>query len=293
MRRLLATALARQCRLLAYLLFVVAGPVAYAQDGDKSDYELGNPTPHELLREMSTDRPDKTESPYTVDAGRVQLEIDFVSYTTDTDDAAKLRLTTVSLAPINVKLGLDNSTDLQVIVEPYARQTATDRTTGTKQTIDGFGDVIVRLKRNVWGNDGGETALAAMPFVKLPTAGGGLGNGAVEFGIIVPLAISISRQVGIGVMTEVDFLDDSKGTGLSPTFVNTATVGFELTERIGVYTELFTEKSLGHRADWIVTFDAGLTYAVSNDIQLDAGINIGVTAAADDLSLFVGLSRRY
>jgi hypothetical protein len=32
------------------------------------------------LREMSTDRPDKTESPYTVDAGHFQFEADLVSF---------------------------------------------------------------------------------------------------------------------------------------------------------------------------------------------------------------------
>lgn len=36
---------------------------------DKRNYTLFNPTPTAQMREMSTDHPDKTESPYTVDAG--------------------------------------------------------------------------------------------------------------------------------------------------------------------------------------------------------------------------------
>src|SRR5256885_9928210 len=39
-------------------------------DKNKSDFNLFNPTPPELMREFNTDRPDKTESPYTVDAGQ-------------------------------------------------------------------------------------------------------------------------------------------------------------------------------------------------------------------------------
>jgi hypothetical protein len=35
---------------------------------DKSQFHLFNPTPKALMRELSTDRPDQTESPYTVDA---------------------------------------------------------------------------------------------------------------------------------------------------------------------------------------------------------------------------------
>lgn len=244
-------------------------------------------------REMSTDRPDKTESAYTVDAGRFQLEMDFVTYTRDTDDDANLRVESVNVTPINLKLGLTSNTDLQVVLDPYVRRTLTDRTTGARRAIDGFGDVTVRLKHNLWGNDGGATALAVMPFVTPPTGSRDLGAGAVEFGVIVPLAISLSDRVGIGLMTEIDFLEEADGDGYAPSFVNSATISFAITDALGLYTELFTERGVERGARWVATFDAGLTYAISDDIQLDAGVNLGVTDAADDLNIFVGLSRRF
>src|SRR5258707_15821817 len=43
---------------------------------DKSGYTLFNPTPREYMRAFTTDRPDLTESPFTVDAGHFQLEMD-------------------------------------------------------------------------------------------------------------------------------------------------------------------------------------------------------------------------
>jgi len=43
---------------------------------DKSSFHFFNPTPRSLMRELSTDRPDKTESAYTVDAGHFQIESD-------------------------------------------------------------------------------------------------------------------------------------------------------------------------------------------------------------------------
>jgi hypothetical protein len=39
--------------------------------------------------------------------------------------------------------------------------------------------------------------------------------------------------------------------------------------------------------------DFGLTYGLTDDIQLDAGINIGVTRSAEDFNPFVGLSWRF
>jgi hypothetical protein len=37
----------------------------------------------------------------------------------------------------------------------------------------------------------------------------------------------------------------------------------------------------------------GLTYALTDDLQLDSGVNLGITEAADDLQLFVGISRGF
>ena len=238
-------------------------------------------------RELSTDRPDKTESPYTVDAGRFQIELDAATYTRDR--SAGVRTETVSVVPVNLKLGLDRATDIQLIVEPYLRRTVTDRRTGARETTDGFGDVTVRVKRNLWGDDGGRTAFALMPFVKLPTNAGDLGNGKVEFGVIAPLAVALSERIGLGLMTELDVVEDDDARGYRASFINSATLGFALTDRLGMYTELFTERG----DDWIVTGDVGVTYALSDYTQIDAGANLGLTRPADDLAVFVGFSRRF
>jgi hypothetical protein len=273
------------------IMAAAAASPAVAQVSDKTGYSLTNPTPREALRELSTDRPDKTESPYTVDAGRVQVELDFGSYTLDRE--GRSRSETWAILPMNLKVGLTNRTDLQLLIEPHVRQTVIDRATSSRNRISGFGDLTIRLKRNMWGNDRGRTALALMPFVKLPTSTNGIGNDAVEFGLILPLAIRISDRLGIGLMTELDMLQEADGEGHAPTFINSATASFSLTDRLGIYTELFTERSTERGATWTVTGDAGLTYALTDDLQLDGGVNLGLTDAADDLQLFVGISRRF
>lgn len=267
-------------RILASAIVLSVSHAAAAQDAPR--------------RELSTDRPDKTESPYTVDRGLVQIEMDLATFTRDrsAEEGIRLKTETFGVAPINVKLGTGRNSDLQVIVEPYIRQTITDRSTGTKDTTDGFGDVTIRFKRNLFGNDGGSIALALMPFVKLPTNSGGVGNAFVEGGLIVPLAIDLTPGIGLGLMTEVDVLADDAGR-YTPSFVNSATLGFDLSDSLGLYTEIFTERGTADGDDWIVTFDTGVTYALGNDTQLDAGVNLGVSDAADDVALFVGVSRKF
>src|ERR1039458_2338197 len=79
---------------LVVCLFVAAELHMAAQETkavppDKNGYNLFNPTPDEYMREMSPDRPDKTDSPFTVDAGHFQLEMDYANFTYDRDQLIK------------------------------------------------------------------------------------------------------------------------------------------------------------------------------------------------------------
>jgi hypothetical protein len=111
------------------------------------------------MREMSTDRPDKTESAYTVDAEHFQFEADLVSFGIDRWNADGERVFGVNVANVNLKAGLYNNVDLQVVVENYIYEQV--RADGVTARKSGFGDLTTRLKVNLWGNDGGTTAFAA------------------------------------------------------------------------------------------------------------------------------------
>jgi hypothetical protein len=240
------------------------------------------------LRELSTDRPDKTESPYTVDAGHFQIEADLISWTRNRGDGAAFDA--LDVGTINFKAGLTPFMDLQVVVPTYHYERT--RAGGSRVTDEGFGDLTLRTKFNLWGNDEGRTALAVMPFVTLPTAGGDFGVDRAEAGIIVPLGVALAEGWGLGLMTEVDFVNDDAG-GHTVHWINTITVGHDLTEVLGMYVEFFSEVPMENSSAWIGTVDVGFTYAIGKNMQLDAGVNIGVTDAADDLNPFVGFTVRF
>lgn len=260
-----------------------AAPEAF----DKSGYHLFNPVPADHLRELSTDRPDKTESPYTVDAGHIQIESDLVSYTHDSDSGVEAW----AIVPINFKVGLLRNVDLQTVIETYNHITTTDGLTKTRQS--GFGDITSRVKVNLWGNDGGTTALALMPFVKFPTSQDNIGNNSVEGGLIIPLGVELPAGWGMGLMTEIDFNRDENGSGHHAEFINSITFSHDIVGNLGGYVEFFSAVSTESGTPWVGTVDLGLTYGLSDNIQLDAGINIGVTDSADDFNPFIGLSIRY
>ncbi len=262
---------------------------------DKSSFTLFNPTPRESMREMSTDRPDKTESPYTVDAGHIQVEMDFASLTYDRHNIERsdTRVEGWSFARTNLKLGLLNNVDLQLVVDSWNSVRSVDKPGYVRSRLDGFGDMTLRTKINLWGNDAGPTALALMPFVKFPTNQDDLGNRAVEGGLIVPLAVQLGGGWSLGLMTEIDLLEDGDAGSYHAEWINTITFGRDLTERLGAYVEFFSAVTSERHAPWVGTLDAGLTYAISDDIQIDAGVNIGLTRSADDMNPFIGLSWRF
>lgn len=256
---------------------------------DKSAHTLFNPTPRDQMRELSTDRPDQTECPFTVDAGHWQFEFDFANYTLD--DEAGVRTRTLNLAPLNVKLGLTSSTDIQFLFDSYSVERV--RAAGTTTTTRDWGDLTVRLKHNFWGNDGGDTAFAAMPFVKIPLQLGDAGNDFVEGGLILPLAISLPGGWGLGLMTEFDLLADAVGNDRHLEWINSAALGRDLTSRLGAYVELFSAHSYERGTDWLAQAGLGFTYAFTPDVQLDGGCNFGLTPGAPDAQPFLGLTIRH
>jgi len=243
---------------------------------------------------MSTDRPDQTESPFTVDAGHLQLEMDFANVVFDQDRSGggEVRTEGWSLAPINLKAGLLNRVDLQLMVDPYVYARTKDQVAGTVSEASGFGDFTTRLKVNLWGNDGGRTALGVMPFVKWPLSKSGLRNSQWEGGLVIPFSMELPAGWSSTLMSEVDFVSDG-GSSYDTEFINTVTVGHDLTDRLAFYLEFASTVSTAGDSPWQGQVDTGLTFAVTPDLQLDLGCNFGVTRSAPDYNPFVGISFRY
>jgi hypothetical protein len=93
-------------------------------------------------------------------------------------------------------------------------------------------------------------------------------------------------------MTEVDFVSDGNG-GHDTEWINSVTLSHDITKNLGGYVEFFSVVGNAPGYQWQGQVDAGLTYAVSDDIQLDCGCNFGVTKSAPDFQPFAGISVRF
>jgi hypothetical protein len=261
---------------------------------DKSGFNLVDRTPDDLLRPLSTDRPDTTDTPITVDAGHVQLEMDFLSYTYDRVRADRKRIRTDSyvVGHENLKVGITNDVDLELDWVSYELEREHDFDSGERTRHEGFGDLIWRVKVNVHGNEGGPWALAIMPFIKIPTAHDGLGNGTVEGGIIFPIAIAMPAGFDLGFTFDVDF-DNGADRKYFLDFVGSTSLGYTILERLRFYLELWGAVNTEASSPPLARVDVGFSFQFTPNVQLDGGVNVGLTPATDDLNSFIGISIRY
>jgi hypothetical protein len=278
----------------------------------KLAYNLFNPTPDSLLRPFNADRPSKTDSPITVDAGIFQLEADFANFTYDRYNAlgSDTKVKTLLAAPTFLRVGLSANTDLQVLIPGYTRiDTETDGSsapgTGSSRqlkressTVDGYGDMLFRLKINLVGNDVGNFALGVIPFIKAPTASHGVGNGRVEGGINFPISYNLPAGFMLFAQGRFDALYNGDNDGYHVLFSESIGVGRAipgiLQGKLSSYAELASAVSsrLSKQDPYALTADTGLIYQLTTNIAIDVDSFFGLTRGAPDVNIFGGIAIR-
>jgi len=254
----------------------------------KEGFTLFNPTPENLLRGLNTDRPDVTESPFTVDAGHFQWEMSLVEYTYDYDHGT--RTDGYNVAPFNLRIGLLNDFELDVMLNPYQNIYIRSQTSSVHRA--GIGDTQIRMKINFWGNDGGVTAFGILPYVNFPTGSDGLSNHHVEPGLIVPFTIQLPAGFDLGAMAEFDVHRNAANDGYGLDLLHSVTLGKEITEQLNIYIEYVGITPIQTGKTYLAYFDTGVTYAITENIEVDMGINIGLSNHANDFTVFTGVSFR-
>jgi hypothetical protein len=256
---------------LAALLLLVALP-AHAED----------------LGPICPDRPGKGTSPCTLAAGHAQLELGLLddsfqhrsSITTDTDNVGSLL----------AKWGVNDRLDVEAGMALAQFQRVHDA--GGTVTASGIGDLFLHAKYNPLTADG-PFALVLDPFLKLPTAGGGLGNGAVDGGMVLPMSYDLGNGWSLAMTPEADVLLNASGSGRHANLVNVVGLGRSFGP-LSLGAEIWSGQNLdpaGTVSQY--SFDLDAAYLAGNDTQLDCGLNLGLNRATPDLEIYFGVSRRF
>lgn len=239
---------------------------------------------------ICADRPGLSTPTCTVPAGMIQVETTLADWTRDRSGG--VRVEQLAIGETAVKLGVTDRLHVEVAVAPYTRVRA--RSGAVRQTVTGLGDLGMAAKYRVTA-DGAPMQLALYPYFKLPTAKRSLGNGKVEGGLIVPIGYAIpGSALSLTLGPEIGVVADSDGNGHHLAIAQVAALGFPLSPRLSAAAELWGGW------DWdpagtVRQYAAGASgaYLLSNDMQIDAGVNLGLNSATPDVQLYSGFAFRF
>jgi hypothetical protein len=269
-----------------------AQPAAPAPD--KSGFTLFDPTPVADLRSFCTDRPTKANGPCTVDAGHFQFESDVFNLTVDHSGGATT--TTWLVTNPTLKLGLLNTLDVELNIAPLEIVTVRDHATGEQTRQSGVGDLFARLKWNLLGDDGGSVGLALIPYVKAPTAPLGIGNGAVEEGLIVPLTFNLPMSFQLEVEPEVDILKDADDSSRHANISGLVSLSRPISKQVTLAAELWSDVNYdpsGRVTQYSADLAAAWIPAAHPNFQLDGGVNLGLNSSTPGVQVYLGVSQRF
>jgi Putative MetA-pathway of phenol degradation len=259
---------------------------------DRTQYNLFNPTPAGQMRDFMPDRPSITDGPYTVDPGHWLVEIGLFEYVRDRYNNDHTRLDSFALGDTNIRLGIVSCAEVDFLFTAYTYARTKDKDSGAQFKQSGFSDSTIRSKINFYGDDGGPIAIGFIPFITLPSGVDGLGQRGLSGGASLPVQFNLPSDFSLGVESVVQSVHQIGG-GSHFDSANSIVLEHPITKRLSTYVEFATEISTEPHQSWIGTIDTALIYQPGNDWQFDAGVNIGVTRAANDLFTFVGAAWRH
>lgn len=240
------------------------------------------------IRPVCPDRPGRGTSPCTLEKDHFQIELGLfddstqhrTDITTDTDNVGSFLL----------KWGVSDRMDVEAEMALYQRQRVQGASGGT--TLKGVGDLFLHAKYNPQTTDG-PFALVLAPFLKLPTASGGLSNGAVEGGLVLPMGYDLGSNWSLAMTPEADLQWNASGGGYHANLVNVVGLSKSFGP-VSLGVELWSGQNLdpaGTVSQY--SFDVDAAWLVDTDTQLDGGVNIGLNRATPDLEFYFGISRRF
>jgi hypothetical protein len=136
--------------------------------------------------------------------------------------------------------------------------------------------------------------MAIVPQMTVPTGSTSTTAGEVLPGVNWLYGWDLSKRISTAGSTQFNRALDAATNASYTEWAQSWTVGYELTERIGGYTEYFGLFPSG--ADTARTqhyFNGGFTYSISNDIQWDIRAGKGLNDKADDYFVGTGLVLRF
>jgi hypothetical protein len=255
-------------------------------DADKGEYNLFNVTPAIQLRPLVLDANDGVADPTTVDAGYAEVQGSLVDYYHGSRTYGPVNYSKdhFEWSP-RVSLGVLNNVD--VFIHPGFQVTSYKYSGAYNASGDssGYTGINIGAKINLWGNDGGMTALAIAPYISIPN-----GADTVLGGADIPFAVRLPCQFYLKFVFNPYAFEN--GSTVYFGMDNSMSLHKMFGKSLDTYAYLDTIY-LSDSTPWYGYAGFGAGYLITPNIELFAGIGFGLTDNSYDYNPRLGLAWRF
>ena len=222
---------------------------------------------------IQTDRPDQTETPFTVPKNHFQMENGFSFERTDNSTKS------FTNPSILFKYGISDYFEVGLITE--------FTTISSDKTITGLNPVTLRIKEKISDEKGILPTTSFIGYLTIPhfaTDNFKATYYAPAFKFTMQHTLSEKFSLGYNLGAEWD------GESPYPIFIYTITTDYSITNKFSIFSEIYGFAPEKSKADHRI--DCGLSYLIRPNVSLDFSGGIGLTDNAPKYFLSTGFSFR-
>ncbi len=238
--------------------------------------QAGNGVAIAQSADLVTDRPDKTESARVVPKGLVQVETGYL-FTRDGDVGS------YEVPGTLFRIGFGGRTELRVSHVGVVG----------REGIHGAGDSELGAKINLIERaDGWQPEFAVLAGLSLPTGEDGLSSDSIDPSFLLSFAHELSPKLSLGYNVGATWESFAHQQFRDMFVVYSLAVGIGLTDRLSMFLELFGDRQTTSTTGPSLSGDGGLTFLLTEIVQLDVYVGRGLREPSDDVFFGTGLSFR-
>ncbi len=220
---------------------------------------------------LITDRPDFTESPQTVPKGLIQVEAGATFERSGRDK-------TTTLSETLIRIGAGDRAEIRVGVPSYINLRGGAR-------ADGFDNAFLGAKFAIVQRE--NFPIALLVGTTLPTGSRRVTARETNAEAVIATETALSDKVGLAV--NLGYGRPNEGVGRFSQFFGSASFGFDVSDRVGAYAEIFAFDKAERGGTSQQFVDGGFTYASNANLQFDIRAGLGVGNDVDGPDYFGGL----
>jgi hypothetical protein len=214
-----------------------------------------------------TDRPDYTESPFSLKKGQFQFELGIGFQQSG-------QLKEVSYPNSLLRMGLGNNYEIRFGLPRFSSVVSNDFSMY-------FNDIVIEFKHQL-STDESPFPFALLFVSSFPTGSREVTAKIVEFGFKIAASHNLNEKLGFGLNVGAISINNNDTRQLMS--LASISIGLSLSNNLSTFVEAFTEKLLG--ANWQTYYDLGITYLLNKSSQLD--FYLGRELSSKEASLLIG-----